>query len=197
MSSRNVTYVCVGRPKPSRKLSISRLVSSFNDSIQVDFLFVQLCTDEKTSVIFHMVDASTAYSETSLVISRDLLIAAEAFENRWILHHGAPISLSPDPEFNRKNFQNMLTLYGITYHARPARRHNKTGIVERKNGILRLILYHLNLEHKNRIDTATLLARATFVSNTLVGNRTVFSFEAVRGYNPLSLDFPAPCSHHT
>jgi hypothetical protein len=72
--------VRVGRPKPGRKLSITRLVSNFNDSVQVDFLFVQLSPDEHISVIFHMVDASTAYSETSLVTSRDLVLAAAALK---------------------------------------------------------------------------------------------------------------------
>jgi hypothetical protein len=78
----------------------------------------------------------------------------------------------------------MHALYGITYQDRSARRHKKSGIVERLN------LLRLNLEHKNRTSNATLLAHTTFASNTLVGNRTVSSFEAVLSYTPAVAGLP-------
>lgn len=49
-----------------------------------------------------------------------------------ILLHGSPASLPADYEFNRRQLRSTLKAHEIVFKTRPARRHNKTGIVERK-----------------------------------------------------------------
>jgi hypothetical protein len=95
--------------------------------------------------LFHIVDSATAYSKAHIVPSRDLYHTAKVFESQWISAHGAPSSLAADPEFARTGFKNLLEAHHIVFAERPARRHQKTGCVERKNGVLRPILYRIAL----------------------------------------------------
>jgi hypothetical protein len=97
-------------------------------------------TISDTSVILlHIVYSATAFSVACSVPSRDLRHAASQFEENWIFIHGAPSSLAADPEFARVSFKNILDKHHILFAERPARRHQKTGCVERKNGVLRVV----------------------------------------------------------
>jgi hypothetical protein len=135
--------VQVGRPTPSRNVSPARVVAEFNQAIHVDFMFISLQNVPLT--LFHIVDSSTAYSTAHIVPSRDLDHAAQMFESQSISAHGAPSSLAADPEFARTGFKNLLAAHHILYAESPARIHQKTGRVERKNGVLRPILYRIAL----------------------------------------------------
>ena len=173
--------VQVGRPAPSRKVSPIRIVAEFNQTVQVDFMFITIRDSPLT--LFHIVDSATAYSTAHIVPSRDLDHAAHVFESQWISNHGAPSSLAADPEFARTAFQKLLTMHHIVFAERPARRHQKTGCVERKNGVLRPILHRLALADKSS-PLSVVIARGIFCSNTLLGNRLCSSFELARGYSP-------------
>jgi hypothetical protein len=94
--------------------------------------------------------------------------------------HGAPSSLTADPEFARSNFKNILKRHHIAFAERPARRHQKTACVERKNGVLRPIIHRLALADQAS-SLSVLIARAAFCANALFGNRLCSSFELVRG----------------
>jgi hypothetical protein len=87
--------VQVGRPAPSRKVSPIRIVAEFNQTVQVDFMFITLRNIPLT--LFHIFDSATAYSTAQIVPSRDLYHAANVFESQWISAHGAPSSLAADP----------------------------------------------------------------------------------------------------
>ena len=140
--------VQVGRPSPSRKVSPARVVAEFNQTVHVDFMFISLRNIPLT--LFHIVDSATAYSTAHIVSSRDLDHAAHVFESQWIAAHGAPSTLAADPEFARTGFKKLLAAHHIIFAERPARRHQKTGCVERKNGVLRPILYRIALADLKR-----------------------------------------------
>jgi hypothetical protein len=131
--------------------------------------------------LFHIFDSATAYSTAHIVQSRDLDHAAHVFESQWISAHGAPSSLEADPEFARTGFKNLLAAHHIVFAERPSRRHQKTGCVERKNGVLRPILYRIALADSSS-PLFVIFARGILCSNALFGNRLCSSFELARGY---------------
>jgi hypothetical protein len=107
------TCVQIGRPAPSRKVSPIRIFAEFNQTVQVDFMFITLWNSPLT--LFHIVDLATAYSTAQIVPSRYLDHAAYVFELQWISAHGAASSLAADPEFARTGFKQLLALHHIIF----------------------------------------------------------------------------------
>jgi hypothetical protein len=159
--------VQVGRPAPSRKVSPIRIVAESNQTVQVDFMFITLRNISLT--LFHIVDSATAYSTAQIVPSRDLYHAANVFESQWISAHGAPSSLAADPGFARTGFKHLLAAHHIRFAERPARRHQKTGCVERNIGVLRPILHRLALADSYS-PLHVVVARGVLCINALLGN---------------------------
>lgn len=94
--------------------------------------------------------------------------------------------MSADFEFDASRIQKLKAFVQsreILFKPRPARRHNKIGIVERKNRTLKTILERFQAD-KSSADDTTLLARSTFLSNCFAGSSTLSSFELSRGYTP-------------
>jgi len=180
-----------GRPVDSRKISFGRIKVNFNSHVQVDFFFVSELGNEP---ILHMTDVHTGFSVTSLQPTREMDIAAKAFELKWINNHGAPEVVSGDVEFLNSKFSSSLRYFHIMFEARPARRHNKLGVVERKNAVVRLIVqrFSKDAEFFNGCVVAKeeLLSRATYLSNILYGSKMLSSFELVRGYTPQLAGLP-------
>lgn len=85
--------------------------------------------------------------------------------------------------------QAFLALYGIRCEPRPIRRHNNSAIVERKRHTLKGILKGLQAEESDESD-ATVLNRATFLSNDFAGSKLLSSFKPARGYSPSLLEIP-------
>jgi hypothetical protein len=127
----------VGRPTPSRKVSPGRVVAEFNQTKHIDFMFITI--SDTSVILLHIVDSDTAFFIALSVPTRDLWHAGSQFEENWIFIHGASSSLAADPEFARVHFNNILDKHHILFAERPARRHQKTGCVERKNGVLRVV----------------------------------------------------------
>lgn len=75
------------------------------------------------------------------------------------------------------------------FKPRPARRHNKTVLVERKNRIIKTILNKLTPD-PSKCPLPKPVSRATFLSNSLSGNSILSSFELVHGYQPAILGMP-------
>jgi hypothetical protein len=97
-------------------------------------------TISDTSVILlHIVYSATAFSVACSVPSRDLRHAASQFEENWIFIHGAPSSLAADHEFARVNFKTSSTSTTSCLLKGQPVVINRTGCVERKNGVLRVI----------------------------------------------------------
>ena len=188
-----------GRPLPSRKISFSRVLLSFNDNVQVDYFFIK----EFSNVpILHIVDTATGLSSAEIVSSRDKKLAASSIERCWFNVHGPPLSLAADPEFDSIAFRDFLHRYSCKFEGRPARRHNKMGIVERRNATVRLFVERLLHDVSTALQAPALmpnaqdiLARAVFLSNLMYGSKSASSFELARGYTPSIHGLPQPWIH--
>ena len=176
-----------GRSKPSRKVSLSHVNAAFNEEIQVDFLFVNL--KGQNIVILIITDTGTGYSELIIAENRTAQVIVRVIEQSWVCRHGAPKALSADDEYNRRPILDYLRTHEIQFKARPARRHNKTGIVERKIGVVKSILYKLN-DEVSTAAASSIVARAAFLSNLFSGNRLLSSFELARGFSPSIIGIP-------
>lgn len=176
-----------GPPLPMKKLSLSRVDAAFNEQVQADYTFVTI--RQTKYCVLHAVDTSTSYSETVAVSSRSAQVMAAELEKIWIYRHGAPRTFASDFEFQSNAMKLFLSAHDIELRERPVRRHNKTGVVERKNLTLKRILERLQLD-KCSANDSTILARATFLSNIFSGSRLLSSFELVRGYTPSVLGLP-------
>lgn len=67
----------------------------------------------------------------------------------------------------------------------PSRRHNKTGVVERKNRVVKDAFEKLDNEPLHvRLNMQHKLSLAQFMSNILYGGKLLSAFEQVRGYTP-------------
>lgn len=176
-----------GRPKSSKKVSLSHVNTAFNQEIQIDFFFITL-RGTKFCVI-NITDTGTGYTVLAIAPDRSTSTIIRLLETEWICHHGAPHAASADDEYNRAPVRNYLSSHDITFKPRPARRHNKTGIVERKNQVVKTILSKLDADTSEGTPV-TLVSRAAFLSNMFSGNRTLSSFELVRGYSPSVVGIP-------
>ena len=149
--------------------------------------------------VLHLVDVHSGFSATALVPNREIDVAARTIEKIWINIHGAPAKLSGDPEFVNQRFFKLMERFSVTVEPRPARRHQKIGVVERKHAVVRTlyqrILQDVAFMNKALLDVepadqdkgelhAHILSRATYINNNLYGSRTMSSFEMVRGYTP-------------
>lgn len=181
--------VCVrnGRPIPSKKISLTHINEAFNQEIQIDFTWCEI--RGKKCIILVITDAGTGYTEARIVSHKNIDTIISILETTWIYTHGAPIRVSADDEYNRKKLADFLSVHDMQFQPRPARRHNKVGIVERKNGTLKTIIRRLDHDISTA-DDDTILARATFLSNMFSGSRLLSSFELVRGYSPAVLGLP-------
>ncbi len=87
-----------------------------------------------------MRDKATGYSATVTLSSRDMNEVATAFVILRTNSHGPPKGVSVDVEFVTEPFTDMLRNHGILFEERPARRHNKIGIVESGHNGIRLFV---------------------------------------------------------
>jgi hypothetical protein len=124
--------------------------------------------------------------------NRDLELLASTFERKWVHVHGPPAEESGDQEFAQVYFQDMLCRHNIAFREQGARRHNKTGVIERGNGILKDFVKRLVLNIQSQVaESATIVftvleivCQATYFKNMLVGNKMLSAFEQCRGYQP-------------
>lgn len=130
-----------GTPLPSNKLSFTHVCEAFNNEVQVDFLFYTICSP--TYCIMHIVDAGTAYSETALASQRSSEVMIALCETIWTHCHGAQSNFSAESELTKDRMRSFLVSHRMTVKLRPARRHEKTGIVERKYCTIKNILERL------------------------------------------------------
>lgn len=81
--------------------------------------------------------------------------------------------------------------FGSIFQPRPARCHNKLGIVELEHSIIRALVQRLIKDaeyfaHSRgvNVENTEVRSRATFFSNVLYGSKTLSSFEIDMGYLP-------------
>lgn len=155
--------------------------------LQVDFAFETIRGMKRTMII--ITDVGTAYTEGTLTTNRDADTIWEALETCWIMRHGAPVSISADDEFNGKKLRRMMRTHDITFKARPTRRHNKTGKVEREIQVVKSIIKRI--DHEISFCSAEqILHRAIFFFKLFSGSCILSSFQLARGYQPSVLGIP-------
>ena len=111
----------------------------------------------------------TSFSEAEPVETRDMKVANEIVESLWIHQHGRPFAIGFGPEFNKKDFLDMLRRDEIIAEPRPARRHNKMGRVERKHRTIKLIISRLAYPYPEA-SNVWVVKFAVFLSNIMYGN---------------------------
>lgn len=97
-------YICAssGRPRQSKKISISHVNEAFNEEFKADFMVVYI--KEKKYFVLNMMDTGTRYGERMIAESRNTTHLMEMMENEWLYHHGAPKRFGADPEFCKPFF---------------------------------------------------------------------------------------------
>lgn len=93
--------------------------------------------------VLHVVDTGTAFSRTAIANKRSAKCMSTLLESIWIHRHGASVSLSADAEFAKAPIRKFLSTHYVELRERPVRRHNKTGIVERKHHTVKAIFQRL------------------------------------------------------
>lgn len=184
-------HVCTrtGPPAQMKKISLNHVNQNFNDEIQADFLFVKI--RKVTYTVIHFTDTGTAYSEGTIVEDRKQTTIIREFERTWLYRHGAPNYLSADDEFHRPTIVSSLAQRGVSVKPRPARRHNKVGIIERKNGTVKRIIEKLQMDDTILDDAGTIISKSMFLSNVFSGSSLLSAFQLTRGYSPSILGSPS------
>jgi hypothetical protein len=152
------------------------------------FFFIE---DMDPRPVLHVRDTSSGLSACAVLSSRDMDAVCCMFESIWIYIHGPPLECSGDPEFNNPTCRSYLERHNISFHSRPARRHNKTGSVESGHSSIKLLARRLT----NDLEMATMtmglrpiypeiISQATYLRNILCRGRILSSFEQARGYQP-------------
>lgn len=176
-----------GRPFHAKKISISHVNEAFNQELQADFFWITIQTQK--AIVLNMVDAGTRYAERIIASARNAETMTSLIDQHWFDRHGAPAAFSSDPEFQAPILTKFLQRHKINIRKRPSRRHNKTGIVERNNGVFKAIFYRLAKE-QSTASASALVSRASFLSNLFVGSNTLSAFQLARGYTPSVLGLP-------
>jgi hypothetical protein len=182
------------RPNPSKKISLSNVNREFSNSVQVGIFYLD-GVDRRP--ILHAVDTRTSFSMARLCQNRDLELLASTFEREWVHVHEPPAEVSGDQKFAQGYIQDMLCRHNISFREQGARRHNKTGVVERGNDVLKDFVKSFVLDIQSQVaGSATIVftvpenvsqanvSQATYFKNMLVGNKMLSAFEQCRGYQP-------------
>lgn len=125
----NACEICSGHRRPSftRKVSISRINSQFNEEIQIDFVWISV--RDQQFVCLHIIDTFSSFSEPQIAPNCSQNFTIASIKNIWIYKHGEPQKLSGDQEFDKSGVHALCNRNSITFCPRPTRRHNKSGIV--------------------------------------------------------------------
>ena len=118
--------------------------------------------------VLDAVDIATGYSEFCTVKNRCLNTITNVLSKMWLLRHDAPKSFKGDQEFSRPSLQKWLEHRGIEFRPVSSRRNNKTGIVERKNRVIKgaLEILENDARHEKLHDNQR-MGMAQFTSNML------------------------------
>lgn len=103
----------------------------------------------------------------------------KSFEKELFFNHGAPKCFSADHEFCRPVSHRFLDTHHILLNYRPSISSHKTGRIERKNGVFKMVLEKLQKPDENATPKL-LVARASFETKFTRGSNTMSAFELVR-----------------
>ena len=182
-----------------RRVSLSKVVDPCaNKCVELDHVshVVSMQPTVREVLCLAMACQGTGYVETPPIESKTLAAAVSKFELVWMCRHGAPEILTADPGLAGKVMDAFCATHSIKWQTRHPRRHNTIGVVERRNGVVRMVLERLvtgndSLPPSARVGDGLLLERANFLANLYVGNAVLSSFELFRGYAPSLVGMPA------
>eukprot|EP00173_Palmaria_palmata_P002678 Plantae.Rhodophyta-Palmaria_palmata.ctg2798.p1 GENE.Plantae.Rhodophyta-Palmaria_palmata.ctg2798~~Plantae.Rhodophyta-Palmaria_palmata.ctg2798.p1 ORF type:complete len:702 (+),score=86.29 Plantae.Rhodophyta-Palmaria_palmata.ctg2798:107-2212(+) len=166
---------CVQPPSPMRKVSIKNINRSFNESAQIDHLFLE------QQAVVHVMEASCRYSSGAPVDSTSVSQAIKFIEERYFSEFWVPGSIRFDSAFNNDIFTSWCNENDIKPEPIPARRHNKLAL-ESKHKILRNIFLKLRYANPDA-RFFLLIARMFDISNILYGNGYLSAYESAKGYS--------------
>jgi hypothetical protein len=176
-----------GDPILHPKVSLRRPTRGWNEKVVADLFYLPDLIGK--SPILHIRDKATGYSETCILSSRGKDVLLSAINMCWFHRHGSPQFFSADPEFS--DLAPNLELMGIGFMRAPARRHQMIGIAETRHRVLRRLVSRLTgFQHGHVLTAAERLSHATFLSNIILGGKTISSFEQARGYFPSLYGLP-------
>lgn len=180
-----------GRRGIKKKISLTHVNQAFNEEIQVDFATIRF--KYTNHEILNNVDAGTKYGLRLIVQDRSAKTMKKLLENtasvasnsnnQWFFEFGAPKNFSPDPEFTPGVMEEFLQLHNVVLKQRPARSSNKNGIVERQNGVFKMVMERLSNHYKTS-DVDEVVARASLFTNLIIGSNILSSFQLAKGYSP-------------
>lgn len=165
-------------PKPARKVSLSSISRTFNDTVCVDHLFLD------SMPVFHIMDSTSRYSVGAVVESTGMEHAVEVFESLWLSPFWNPHVVLCDQAFNNEIFSSFLRVDDIELRPLPPRRHNKN-VLESKHKVIRDIyirIKHHNSQTSSKVSPQTLVQQALRISNDLYGSDTMSANELAKGY---------------
>lgn len=172
------------RPKPSKKVSLKHIKEEFNKEVQIDFTFHGIQNEKQ--IVLVMTETGTGYTERKIVSERYTKTIIESVEKMWFYRHGMPQKISADDEFNKTLFLKFLQAHNVEFMTRPVRIHNKLGIAERNDGILKTIVNKISMDNTNGT-IEQIISGTTFMSNMFSGSLLLSSFQLAKGYKPLFL----------
>ena len=173
----------VGDPRPSRKISFTRLHTGFNDHVFSDIVYWTHGT--KQYMILNCVDLSISYSKLGLLRHRSIPHILSVFERIWIHANGKSMNVVMGSEFHKEVVSTWFSKRDIKLSPIPARRHNKVGVVERKNRVVKDVLERLDSDpNYDGYSFESRLSLTEFISNVMYGNQVASSFEMARGFTP-------------
>lgn len=118
-------------------------------------------------LILHIVDVETSFTVSVIVESRSFLYPQSHSKSTGVTFTDLLGVVGRSKVF-REDFVDLLNYLGIKQEVIPARRHNKTGEVENKNAVLRLLVQRILKEamflqerHGIYIDHVYLVSRAS------------------------------------
>lgn len=159
----HVKYVQRGEWPYLLRRFLSHVNQYFNFEVQLEFTYITLSSGKRMLLVSSCI--GTRYSTCDLMIKKDLNTAFDTFERYWLHIFGSPESVfgddDNDNDFHRSMFKVFLQARAIQFKLHPFRGHNKLGIVERKNGMIKIILRTLALESSS-FPLLNLLSTATF-----------------------------------
>lgn len=117
-----------GRPLPSKIIMLTHLSEAFKPELLLKFC---VWTNSRTEAPVAGHDWQRKGSaKVAIVENRSLTTVGNTFDKIWIYHYGSPLELSADDKFHKSESIKFLESGGFISKPRPARTHNKSGIVE-------------------------------------------------------------------
>ena len=161
-------------PKKARKVSLSSVNRSFNETICIDHFHLGNVR------IFHIMDASTRYSASTAVPDTGIEAAIEVLDSHWISPLCAPSYIQFDQAFDSNEFKTFLSLHDINAKPIPPRYHNRN-VIESKHKINRDTFLRIKSNNEELSEKLT-AQQAIRISNCLYGDDVCSSHELANGF---------------